>query len=191
MPLLYGGDRDLQQAIYDAVSQGLLSIVDGAGTEVEVTAPGQVNLASTGLRLAKPQPKTCAGCGQPAHEGRCSLSTDDTADNGSTRRPGSPGCDAPSVPRQRETDGPSSDQSPEREQVRDRQVAFSSTKNLLASADSADGFAALFRAFYMALDERQISYLQGTLQLVIQADEAEQIQHRLEELGISGTFKEI
>ncbi|MFD4954221.1 hypothetical protein [Streptomyces sp. NPDC058451] len=43
----------------------------------------------------------------------------------------------------------------------------------------------------MALDERQISYLQGTLQFVIQADEAEQIQQRLEELGIKGTFKEI
>lgn len=43
----------------------------------------------------------------------------------------------------------------------------------------------------MALDERQISYLQGTLQLVIQGDEAEQIQQRLEELGITGTFKEI
>jgi hypothetical protein len=191
LPLLYGGDRDLQQAIYDAVSQGLLSIVDGAGTEVEVTAPGQVNLASTGLRLAKPQPKTCADCDQPVHEGSCSLSADGTVDSGSTREPGSPGGDTPSVPRQRETDGPSPDHSPEREQVKDRQVAFSFTKNLLANADSADGFAALFRAFYMALDERQISYLQGTLQLVIQADEAERIQQRLEELGISGTFKEI
>ncbi|MER6846988.1 hypothetical protein AB0A81_18635 [Streptomyces flaveolus] len=43
----------------------------------------------------------------------------------------------------------------------------------------------------MTLDERQISYLQGTLQLVMQADAAEEIQQRLEELGINGTFKEI
>ncbi|NBM14468.1 hypothetical protein [Streptomyces sp. GC420] len=155
------------------------------------TAPGQVNLASTGLRLAKPQPKTCADCDQPVHEGQCSLSADDTIDNSSTRKPGSPAVDTPNVPRQRETDGPSPNQSSERERVKDRQVAFSFTKNLLANGDSADGFAALFRAFYMALDERQISYLQGTLQLVIQADEAEQIRQRLEELGISGTFKEI
>ncbi|MFD5286540.1 hypothetical protein [Streptomyces rubrogriseus] len=75
--------------------------------------------------------------------------------------------------------------------VKERQVAFSFTKNLLANADSADGFAALFRALYMTLDERQISYLQGTLQLVMQADAAEEIQQRLEELGINGTFKEI
>ncbi|WP_258566247.1 hypothetical protein [Streptomyces parvulus] len=43
----------------------------------------------------------------------------------------------------------------------------------------------------MTLGERQISYLQGTLQLVMQVDAAEEIQQRLEELGTNGTFKEI
>ncbi|MFE0866078.1 hypothetical protein ACFW5P_28600 [Streptomyces rochei] len=43
----------------------------------------------------------------------------------------------------------------------------------------------------MTQDERQISYLQGTLQLVMQAGAAEEIQQCLEELGINGTFKEI
>jgi hypothetical protein len=70
-------------------------------------------------------------------------------------------------------------------------VAFSFTSNLLASNDSADGFAALFRTFYMALDERQISYLQGTIQLILQAGAAEQIQQRLRDIGISTTIKEI
>ncbi len=55
MPLLHGGDGDLQQAIYDAVMQGILDVVDGSGITVEVTAPNQINLASTGLRLVKPQ----------------------------------------------------------------------------------------------------------------------------------------
>ena len=43
----------------------------------------------------------------------------------------------------------------------------------------------------MALDERQISYLQGTIQFVLNADAAEQIQQRLQELGIAANFKEI
>jgi len=51
LPLLYGGDRDLQQAIYDAVNEGLLAVIDPTGAEVAVTAPNQVNLASAGLRL--------------------------------------------------------------------------------------------------------------------------------------------
>ena len=57
LPLLYNGDRDLQQAVYEAVSADLVAIVDGAGVSVAVTAAAQVNLSSTGLRLAKPQAK--------------------------------------------------------------------------------------------------------------------------------------
>ncbi len=57
LPLLYESDRDLQQAIYDAVGQGSLRIVDASGTAVEVTTPGgQVNLTSTALRIATPAP---------------------------------------------------------------------------------------------------------------------------------------
>ena len=70
-------------------------------------------------------------------------------------------------------------------------AAFSFTSNLLANSESADRFAALLRALYMALDERQISYLQGTIQLVLQSEAAEQVQQRLEELGITATFKDI
>lgn len=70
-------------------------------------------------------------------------------------------------------------------------MAFSFTSNLLAGAETADGFAALFRAFYMALDERQISYLQGTLQLVVDSTVVDQIGPLLSELGITATIKEI
>ncbi|WP_432187674.1 DUF499 domain-containing protein [Streptomyces sp. Tue6028] len=185
LPLLYGGDRDLQQAIYDAVSQGLISIVDGAGTEVAVTAPGQVNLASTGLRLARPQPKTCPDCEQPTHEGQCSTSGGDAIQVGTPHETGIP------KPREEEASGIGSDSSHTVMPAKDQQVAFSFTTNLLANSDSADEFAALFRTFYMALDERQISYLQGTIQLVTQAESAEQIQRHLEGLGISATFRPI
>ncbi|MFE4693887.1 hypothetical protein ACFRH6_28045 [Streptomyces sp. NPDC056749] len=75
--------------------------------------------------------------------------------------------------------------------IKGRQVTVSFTKNLLANADSADGFAALFRAFYMTLDEEQISYLQGTVQLVMQADAAERVRQHLEELGTNRMFQDI
>jgi len=187
LPLLYGGDSDLQQAIHDAVSQGLLRIVDGVGTEVAVTAPGQVNLLSAGLRLARTQPQVCPICSQPAHEGECEA-TVSVADRGwadgtgfgsrigsGSQRVGATivGADAPLVV------------------SRERQVAFSFTSNLLASSENADKLAALFRAFYIALDERQISYLQGTIQLVLQAEAAERIQQQLDDLGIRATFREI
>lgn len=189
LPLLYSGDSDLQQAIHDAVSQGLLRVVDGAGTEVAVTAPGQVNLLSAGLRLARPQPQVCPTCSQAAHEGECPEAVG-IADCGGVHGDGTgfgsrvgsgsqrvgaatAGADTPLVV------------------AREGQVAFSFTSNLLASNENADKLAALFRALYIALDERQISYLQGTMQLILQAEAAGQIQQQLDDLGIRATFREI
>lgn len=186
LPLLYAGDRDLQQAIYDAVREGLLTVVGGAGTEVAVTAPNQINLVSTGLRLAKPQSATCAQCGQAAHEGDCPTGQATAADRPAGFAPGT-GTQGPTAG-DKPTPAPEDGAEPP---ARDKQVAFSFTSNLLASEDSSDGFAALFRDFYMALDERQISYLQGTIQLVVRAEAAEHMQDRLNQLGIKVTSKEL
>lgn len=187
LPLLYNGDRDLQQAIYDAVSQGLLRIVDGSGGEVAVTAPSQVNLSSTGLRLSKPLPKTCPSCGEPVHGGECSTGTPsgttgggESGRNGTSTGSGQHGDNEESA-------GVSGTGAP----PKDRQVSFSFTSNLLSDNERADQFAALFRSFYVAADERQISYIQGTIQLVLQGEAADQIQQRLEELGIKASSREI
>lgn len=191
LPLLYESDRDLQQAIYDAVSQGSLRIVDAAGTSVQVTMPGQVNLTSTALRISAPSP---AGAGDDAGD----LDGPDAAHGGiaaagrgtaSTPAGGSVGPSASGVGVG--TGPPAVAGEAGAATLADRQVAFSFTSNLLAGAEAADGFAALFRAFYMALDERQISYLQGTLQLVVSSAVFDQFQPLLDDLGITATVKDI
>jgi len=73
----------------------------------------------------------------------------------------------------------------------DKAVAFSFTSNLLAGADTADGFAALFRALYMALDEHRISYLQGTLNVVVDAAVADEFAPLIAELGLTATIRDI
>ncbi len=190
LPLLYESDRDLQQAIYDAVSQGLLRIVDAAGTAVEVTTPGQVNLTSTALRIAAPSPTPASegdgaasdgGQGEAHAGGSGSTTAAGTAGAGATATAAGTGAAAGAGAGGQATPAASAD----------RQVAFSFTSNLLAGAETADGFAALFRAFYMALDERQISYLQGTLQLVANSSVVDQIQPLLNDLGITVTIKEL
>lgn len=193
LPLLYESDRDLQQAIYDAVGQGSLRIVDASGTAVEVTTPGQVNLTSTALRIATPSPPASdesdgtdsggQGTGAGATGGSQAAAASGGFGGGST----APSAGAGSAAAAAGSGAQSGSAAPAVE----RQVAFSFTSNLLAGADAADGFAALFRAFYMALDERQISYLQGTLQLVVDASVIDQLQPLLTDLGISATVKEI
>lgn len=189
LPLLYSGDSDLQQAIHDAVSQGLLRIVDGAGTEVAVTGPGQVNLLSAGLRLARPQPQVCPTCGQPAHDGECPAAVG-IADLDITHGDGTGFGPEVGFGSQNAGTATASADVP-LAVAREWQVAFSFTSNLLASSETADRLAALFRAFYIALDERQINYLQGTMQLIMQAEAAGQIQQQLDELGIRARFREI
>ena len=162
LPLLYGGDSDLQQAIHDAVVDGLVDVVDGAGAVVAVTAPNQVNLLSAGLQLAKPQPKTCPDCGNPAHPGACKILP--PSDQGQVDTPPSP---------------------------TEQQVAFAFTRNLLANPGDADQFATLFRTLYMALDDQNIRYLQGTMQLLLDPATAEEVQQRLAELGVQATVKDM
>lgn len=191
LPLLYESDRDLQQAIYDAVSQGSLRIVDASGTAVQVTTPGQVNLTSTALRIAAPTP---IGAGDDAgvQDGPGDSQGGVTASGGGSTSTPAGGSGGPStVGAGAGTSATAGGGEAGAASSADRQVAFSFTSNLLAGAETADGFAALFRAFYMALDERQISYLQGTLQLVVNSAVVEQIQPLLADLGITATVKDI
>jgi hypothetical protein len=171
LPLLYAGDRDLQQAIYDAANAGLVDIVDGLGESVAVTAPNEVNLASAGLRLAKPKPATTD---TPAP-----TSGADAVDGGT----GTPAAPMGGTAAGTDARAP--------EPATEQQVSFSFTKNLLSDHGSADQLADLFKALYQALDERQVSYGQGTLQLVVAAGVAEALAARLQALGISVTIKSV
>jgi hypothetical protein len=174
LPLLYAGDRDLQQAIYDSVASGNVEIVDSTGDAVAVTAPNQVNLSSAGLRLVKPKPAEPEG--QPAEPSA-----------GATAAPGGatpPGGGPPGTQ-------PGSGVPGQGAEAKEQQVAFSFTKNLLGDGAGADDLAALFKAVYQALDERSVSYSQGTLQLVVNGDVAAQLSEKLRALGINATIKPV
>lgn len=186
LPLLYAGDQDLQQAIYDAATDGLLRVVNGAGTEVAVTAPNQVNLTSAGLRLAKAAPDTNEASGLPAHDGDRAKDDGDTEAGASRAGAGTTTGSGGQLTGAVATTPSGSD---EPTPIKDMQLAFSFTSNLLASTDRADQFAALFRALYISLDERQISYLQGTVQLVLQVDAASELQQQLLEMDIHASTK--
>jgi len=174
LPLLYAGDRDLQQAIYDAVAARNVQIVEASGDPVAVTAPNQVNLASAGLRLAKPKPPEPDGqSGEPSAGGT-------VAPDGGATPAGAPGGTQP---------GPGGRSAVA--EAKEQQVAFSFTKNLLGDGAGADDLAALFKAVYQALDERSISYGQGALQLVVNGDVADQLSEKLQALGISATIKPV
>ena len=54
LPLLPEGEEDLRRAIYQAVRNGDLVLVDYAGSPRTADTPADINMSSAGLRLAKP-----------------------------------------------------------------------------------------------------------------------------------------
>ena len=55
MPLLPGGDSDLQSAIFQALQAGDLRLVGADGLDRVVTRPGEIGVGQSSLRLAKPE----------------------------------------------------------------------------------------------------------------------------------------
>jgi hypothetical protein len=56
MPLLPGGDTDLQRAIHQAVTDGSVRLVGADGSERQITSPLEIGIGLSSLRLAKPLP---------------------------------------------------------------------------------------------------------------------------------------
>ena len=54
LPLLPDGEEDLRRAIYHAIRNGDLVLVDHVGNQRTAETPADINMSSAGLRLAKP-----------------------------------------------------------------------------------------------------------------------------------------
>lgn len=63
LPLLPGGDVDLQRATFEAVRAGKLRVVGDDGTERAVTRPGDIAVGSSALRLDRPRVAEAVGGG--------------------------------------------------------------------------------------------------------------------------------
>ena len=170
LPLLHSGERDLQQAIHEAVQEGLINVTDGDGTPVAVTQAGQVNLGSTTLRLSLPEPESVDTDGEGTGSvGSTSGGRGDTTSQGGDG-PGSSGGDS--------------------QQPTEKFLTFPLVGSLLEAGDKADALASLFLALYQAVDEQKASYAAGTLQFVLDAEVAERIAQQARNLGLHVTIRD-
>jgi len=159
LPLLPGGEADLRQAIFDAVQESELRIVDGSDDEVAVTGPNEINLSSSGLRLASPS------------SGEGADGVDETGGDESGGREGE-GTD----------DGG--------ELVAAEKVVSFTLMKPLADPDTSEGVAQVFVKLYEIVDGGAASHVQGSIQIVVSADEAPSLIARAEELGINVTSRD-
>ncbi|WP_209449044.1 DUF499 domain-containing protein [Rhodococcus qingshengii] len=202
LPLLHGGDGDLKEAIFDAVSQGRLRIVDGTGSSVAVTGPGQVNLSSAGLSLRLPE---CPVCGKEEDEHQCkaeaekdgvepSVAGDSNAPQDARTAPGSPPSASGAAAKGVGIPAVTSSSSPAVEAEQDAQpekvLAVSFVGNLLGDPEAAEKYGILFKVLRLACEESDVTYLQGKLDLVLSADSAAKVAAAAAAIGLNPTIRD-
>ena len=69
MPLLPGGDGDLQRAIFQALQARTIRLVGADGLDRVVTRPGEIGVGQSSLRLAKPKTSDAAAGGTGGDSG--------------------------------------------------------------------------------------------------------------------------
>ena len=180
LPLLPGGERDLQSAIYAAVLDGDLRLVGADGVEKVADSADTINLSSQGLRLAKPLPKQpCAKCGKTDCDGTCStdvpvacakcgkIDCDGTCpcpECGKTTCNGT--CEVPA-----------------------QQVQAKFTVTTVVDDVTRADVLELVGSLYSGLMEAKITYLTATLHIVTTEDQAKDVQTAAGAAGVVVTVK--
>ncbi|MDI2019999.1 DUF499 domain-containing protein [Paenarthrobacter nicotinovorans] len=183
LPLLPGGEEDLRRAIFGAVQSGELRLVDANDEDVTVTGPNEINLAQSGVRLAKPRP--------------LEANEDDLSDNTLTDRSGSQGdseetakvTTSSNSPKGAATAPGTGTGGHTATAVEEKNVTFTVATGLNDN-NTAEGLAQVFLRLYEAIDGGNASYAQGTMTLIVDGTIAEGLVEALKDVGITPNVKD-
>lgn len=167
LPLLPGGEEDLRRALFEAVRAGQLRLVDASGTDVTVTTPNEINLAQSGIRIAR------AGEAAPEEV------TQGDAPGAGTPNPGS-GFESEtrtSSPESLERGGTGAENHGEKNLT----LTFATTTS---SPNGAEQLAQLLLGIYEAVDAQKTSYVQGTLTLIVESEAAGSVVEAATQMGL-------
>ncbi|GAA2406051.1 DUF499 domain-containing protein [Actinomadura vinacea] len=172
--LLPGGEADLREAIYEAVRAGELRVVRAGDETVVVDDLTGINFNAPTYRLARPKPKPDPKPADPSdpRPGGGSGGGGET-DSGEDAAGG-------------QDQGEDEDASPV-----EQQLMFTVMKNFASDPDAADRLALIFRRLFDSLDRGVMSYLSLSLQAQLPPEQAQEIAHLAEELGIRATLRDL
>ena len=161
LPLLPGGEGDLRQAIFDAVQESKLRIVDGPARRW--LSPASVR--SISRRMLSGWRNQCPSAGPMEAMARVEMETVRTeTGHGGTDGGGEAGGD--------------------------RKVVSFTLMKPLTDPDTSEKVAQVFMKLYEIADEGDASHIQGSIQIVVSADKAPDLIARAEELGITVTSRD-
>lgn len=180
LPLLPGGEKDLQYAIFAAVMDGNLRLVGADGVEKVADSADTINLSSQGLRLAKPLPKQpCAKCGRTDCDGTCSTNVPVTC-----AKCGKSDCDGTCpCPECGKTTCKGTCEVPA------QQVQAKFTVTTVIDDVTRPAALELVGSLYSGLMDAKITYLTATIHVVTTEEQAQEVQTAAGAAGIVVTVK--
>ncbi|MDT5027469.1 MAG: hypothetical protein QOE61_3895 [Micromonosporaceae bacterium] len=179
MPLLPGGDADLQQAIFQALNAGSLRLVGTDDLDRTVTRPADIGVGQSGLRLAKPKlaDSPADESGGPFSGGTATGSTGGTGGSGAGTSGGG-------------TSGTATGISDVGQQASEQELSFSLISSL-TDDDKREAVRLLLRSLTNAVDEGNASYAQMMLKVVVDSSIAGAIAEDARRAGANPTIKDV
>jgi hypothetical protein len=176
LPLLPDDERDLQRAIYEAVSGGQLRLVGADDADRAVTRPADIAVGSSGLRLAPPKP--------PAEAVAAGAEVAPT--------PPGPGVGTPGggTGVQPGKTGPTPPPPPVPSAAVEREIAFSLMTSMTDS-DTRDGVRRLLLDLANAADDGMISWAQVQIKVVVASEVADELEADVRAAGTSPSSRDV
>jgi hypothetical protein len=185
MPLLPGGDSDLQRAIFQALQAGDLRLVGPDGLDRVVNRPGDIGVGQSSLRLAKPdsgEPSMGGSAGASAGEGGLFGGGGGSDGSSGGARSGS----GPVGGAAKGGSGSGAASSSPLEQ----ELAFTLMCSL-TDESRRDNVRLLLRNLANAIDEGRASYAQLMVKIIVDSSVADGLAEDIRTAGTSPTIKEV
>ena len=186
MPLLPGGDSDLQRAIFQALQAGNLRLVGADGLDRAVTRPGEIGVGQSSLRLAKPKTGDAAASGPGGDSG---AHAGPSGGGSGSSGPGTYGAGSGSGPTTG-TQGPGGGGGGADAAAGEQELAFTLMTSLTDEM-KRDSVRLLLRNLANAIDEGKASYAQLMVKIIVDSSVADGIGEDVRSAGTTPTIKKI
>ena len=186
MPLLPGGDSDLQRAIFEALQAGKLRLVGADGLDRVVTRPGEIGVGQSSLRLAKPQTGESPGGGTTGDSG---ASTGLFGGGSGSSGAGTNGAGSGNG-HTAGTQGSGGGVGLGDTQPGEQEVAFTLMTSL-TDETKRDSVRLLLRNLANAIDEGKASYAQLMVKVIVDSSAADEIAEDVRSTGTTATVKKV
>ena len=186
MPLLPGGDSDLQRAIFQALQAGDLRLVGPDGLDRVVNRPGEIGVGQSSLRLARPgsgEPPTGGSAGEGAGEG--GLFGGGGGSDGPSGSGAGSGSGAASG-----TAGGGGGSGGANTTAREQELAFTLMCSL-TDETRRDNVRLLLRNLANAIDEGRASYAQLMVKIIVDGSVADGLSDDVRTAGTTPSIRDV